>query len=60
MKKINDNLYIFHYPLYNFNCSLLKTDDFIFVIDTYLGPNGIQDLKDFVEKNKDNKRKSSF
>ena len=56
MKKINDNLYIFHYPLYNFNCSLLKTDDFIFVIDTYLGPNGIQDLKDFVEKNRDNKK----
>lgn len=56
MKKLNENLYIFHYPLYNFNCSVVKTDDFIFVIDTYLGPNGIKDIKDFVEKNKENKK----
>ncbi len=56
MKQVNKNLYIFHYPLYNFNCSVIKTDDFIFVIDTYLGPDGIKEVKEFVEKNKEHRK----
>lgn len=55
MKQMNENLYIFHYPLYNFNISVIKTDDYIFVIDTYLGPDGIREVKEFVEKIKDNR-----
>ena len=56
MKQINENLYIFHYPLYNMNLSVIKTDDYMFVIDTYLGPDGIKEVKEFVEKNKDNRK----
>ena len=56
MKQINENLYIFHYPLYNMNFSVIKTDDYIFVIDTYLGPDGIKEVKEFVEKIRDNRK----
>lgn len=45
MEIINDNLILFKYELFNFNCYIIKTKKRIFIVDTYMGPDSIKDVK---------------
>ena len=45
MKTINNNLILFEYDLFNFNCLLIKTKKRLFVVDTYMGPDSMSEVK---------------
>ncbi len=47
MKQINDNLFLFNYGLFNTNCFIIKTASRLFIVDTYMGPESIADMKSF-------------
>lgn len=50
MKKINDNLYLFHYDIYNANCFVIITKSRIFAVDTYFGGKLISDMLGFISE----------
>lgn len=48
MRKLRDDLFVFDYDIMNTKCFVIFSEHFVFVIDTFLGPDSIRDLYDFI------------
>lgn len=51
LKKVSECIYLIRFPdLFNTNCAIMETDRYIFVIDTFTGPEAMRDLLNFINE----------
>ena len=55
MKKLKDNFFAFEYEAMNTRCFVIFSEHFVFIIDTFLGPDSIMDMYNFVMESKGNR-----
>ena len=56
MKKINDNLILFEYDFFNYNCYIISTKKYLFVVDTFMGPTSMKEVKEVFDSLSEGKR----
>lgn len=56
MRRLHENLFAFEYEVMATNCFVVLSDNFVFVVDSYLGPDFISDMASFVESVRGNRQ----
>lgn len=56
MKEFTKHIFVFNYELFNTNCFIIRGSESIFVVDTFMGPDSILDLRSVFESLRGSRR----